>query len=180
MRILALDPATKCGFAFGDSRQKKPIASGTWDLSTRRDESAGMKLIRLRNKLEEFAALQGGLEMIVYETPALHSPYPLALVSHSKLVAAIEVFAHDHKIEYRGTPPSELKKFTTGKGNANKEAMTAAVKSRWNVDVEDDNEADAVALYFMALAQLAGVAVNPLVAETPLLDPPAKKDDSPF
>ena len=48
--ILALDPATHCGWASSVG------ASGCWDLSVRRDESSGMRLIRLRAKLREIHA----------------------------------------------------------------------------------------------------------------------------
>jgi Holliday junction resolvasome RuvABC endonuclease subunit len=46
-----------------------------------------------------------------------------------------------------------LKKFTTGKGNADKAAMLEAVSRRWR-RVDDDNEADATALLYYALAEL--------------------------
>ncbi len=49
MKILALDPATHCGWAHSCG------ASGTFDLSIRRDESSGMRLLRLRSKLEDIA-----------------------------------------------------------------------------------------------------------------------------
>ena len=60
MNILALDPATKCGWAIS------PTIGGTWDLSTRRDESKGMKLIRFRNKLTERFSAEGGRTRILY------------------------------------------------------------------------------------------------------------------
>ena len=41
--------------------------------------------------------------------------------------------------------PAEIKKFATGKGNASKDAMVKAVRG-WGHDVEDDNQADSVAL----------------------------------
>ena len=45
--ILALDVATHCGWAIS-----KEIY-GVWDLTPKRDESKGMKLIRFRSKLLE-------------------------------------------------------------------------------------------------------------------------------
>ena len=46
MRILALDIATKTGFA-------TDMASGVWDLKLKKGESNGMKLIRLNSKVRE-------------------------------------------------------------------------------------------------------------------------------
>lgn len=43
-------------------------------------------------------------------------------------------------------PPTVLKKFATGKGNASKAQMIASVKERWGVEFVNDNLADAYAL----------------------------------
>lgn len=43
-------------------------------------------------------------------------------------------------------PPSTLKLFAAGKGNADKDAVMAAVRERWGYDPGDDNLADAYAL----------------------------------
>jgi crossover junction endodeoxyribonuclease RuvC len=48
--------------------------------------------------------------------------------------------------------PSSLKKFITGKGNAQKDEMMLAIHKRWGVTITDDNEADAYALAHVALA----------------------------
>lgn len=52
-------------------------------------------------------------------------------------------------------PPSTLKKFVTGKGNAEKSLMMLEVYKRWGYSAHDDNDCDAFALYaFGALHQL--------------------------
>ena len=171
MRILALDPATHCGFAYSSN----PTLSGTWDLSTRRDESAGMKLVRLRSKLEEMRKL--GIDLIVFEAARNAMPKMQgALVHQAKLQAVIELFAQDHEINYRGYSPAELKKFATGKGNANKAAMIAAVSKRWG-PTSDDNEADAIALMHLALTEYASVTTTKV---TPAPPPLLNDDELPF
>ena len=57
MNILAIDPATVCGWAHSGA------GSGVWDLSVRADESNGMRLLRLRAKLN--AAREAGLDLVV-------------------------------------------------------------------------------------------------------------------
>jgi crossover junction endodeoxyribonuclease RuvC len=47
--------------------------------------------------------------------------------------------------------PSALKKFATGKGNANKAKVTSALASRFGMEFSTDNEADAFALLQIAL-----------------------------
>lgn len=152
MNILAIDPATKCGWAhsFG--------ISGTWDLSVRRDESAGMRLIRLRGKLKEVASC-AGVEMLVFEAARHASPKMAgALVVQSELQSVIKVWCEDNVIEYRGYSPSEIKKYATGKGNANKAMMVEAAREKWpELIIEDDNQADALWLLDLARQQL-GVA----------------------
>ncbi|MEY3082847.1 MAG: hypothetical protein RJA94_2832, partial [Pseudomonadota bacterium] len=50
-----------------------------------------------------------------------------------------------------------IKRFATGKGNADKQAMIAAVRER-GFESADDNEADAIAILLWALETKGGVA----------------------
>lgn len=146
MRILALDIATKCGFAYLGAAGR---ISGTWDLSTRRDESTGMKLLRLEGKLVEIA--KTGVDLVVFEAARHAAPRMQgALVHQAKLQAIVERFCEHRKIKSRGYSPTEIKSFATGKGNANKDAVRAAVAARFGVTAADDNEADAIALLELA------------------------------
>ena len=43
-------------------------------------------------------------------------------------------------------PPTSLKKFVTGRGNAKKQEMLLEVYKRWGVELRDDNAADAFGL----------------------------------
>jgi Holliday junction resolvasome RuvABC endonuclease subunit len=54
------------------------------------------------------------------------------------------------KIPYRGVPVGTIKRHVTGRGNADKDAVIAAVR-RLGFDPVDDNEADALALLDWAL-----------------------------
>lgn len=151
MKILALDPATQCGWAHSSG----PF--GTWDLSIRRDESAGMRLIRLRGKLRELHAADP-VELLVYEA-ARHSAPKMqgALVVQAMLQSVIVTFCEDLKLSYRGYSPSEIKKWATGKGNASKAMMLEAAAKRWPWKM-DDNAADALFLLSLATHEyVAGV-----------------------
>lgn len=137
MKILALDPATKCGWAHSGG------GSGTWDLSIRRDESGGMRLIRLEGKLVTIHN-SAGIDMVVYEAARNAGPKMQgALVVQAEMQGVIKLWCDSRDIPYRGFSPSEIKKHATGKGNANKAAMVAAAIAKgWNP--KDDNEADAL------------------------------------
>lgn len=49
-------------------------------------------------------------------------------------------------IPYCLVAPSQLKKFATGKGNADKSIVIREVFARWGVSIDDDNAADAYVL----------------------------------
>ena len=150
MRIMALDPATKCGWAYAQTGGI--VASGTWDLSTRRDESTGMKLLRFESKLREVAAM--GVDLFVFEAARHAAPRMQgALLHQAKLQAVIERLGEELHIPYRGYSPSEIKKFATGKGNASKSDVRRAVKERFGHHTADDNESDAVALLHLARSE---------------------------
>lgn len=143
MNILALDPATQCGWAHSSG------ISGTWDLSIRRDESAGMRLIRLQGKLNEILA-GPGIDLVVYEAARHAAPKMQgALVVQAMIQGVLVSWCETNNIEYRGYSPSEIKKHATGKGNANKEQMMTAAKQRFNF-TGDNNEADALWLLDLA------------------------------
>jgi len=135
MNILAIAPATKCGWAVSNQ------IYGCWDLSVRRDESNGMKLLRLRALLEK-THNELDLQLVVYERPAgLHAN---SIIHQAKLIAIIETFCEERNIQYRAYSASEIKKFATGKGNAKKEQMILFAKEKLDYSGDNDNEADAL------------------------------------
>jgi len=138
VKILALDPATSCGWAHSCG------LGGTWDCSIRRDESAGMRLIRLRGKLCEIRD-SAGVDLCVFEAARNAAPKMQgALVVGAMLQAVIMQWCIDNKVEYQGYSPTEIKKFATGKGNAGKDDMFKAAKTKWpSVEFVDNNHVDA-------------------------------------
>lgn len=143
--ILALDPATNCGWAHSTG------PCGTWNLAVRTDESKGMRLLRMRGKLNEIHSTVG-VDILVYEA-ARHAASNRALVVQSEIQGVIKLWCEDMGIEYRGFSPTEIKKHATGKGNASKPQMLSAAKSKWSkLEIPDDNTADA--LWILDLAQL--------------------------
>jgi Holliday junction resolvasome RuvABC endonuclease subunit len=145
MKILALDPATHCGFAHSCG------VSGTWDLSIRRDESSGMRLIRLRGKLNEILTVEG-IDLVVYEA-ARHGAAKMqgALVVQAELQGVIKVWCQDHDVEYRAFSPKEIKRHAVGRGNASKQEMVVAARRKFDDRIFDDDQADA--LWILDLAK---------------------------
>jgi Holliday junction resolvasome RuvABC endonuclease subunit len=143
-RILALDVATHCGFAIDNS------IYGVWNLSPRRDESAGMRLIRFRAKLNEVIASEH-INLVVFERPG--GRHVGAVIVQSELQGQVKVVCEDLKIEYRGYSSQEIKKFGTGKGNSGKPAMIAAAQKKYGYIGNNDNEADALHLLNLAKSE---------------------------
>jgi Holliday junction resolvasome RuvABC endonuclease subunit len=141
-RILALDPATHCGYALSRDLY------GVWDLSTKRDESVGMRLIRLRSKLHEVIESEK-INLVVFERPGGRNQG--ALIVQSELQGQIKVVCEDLCIPYRGYSSGEVKKYATGKGNSGKPLMIAAAREKLGYLGSDDNEADA--LWILELAK---------------------------
>jgi Holliday junction resolvasome RuvABC endonuclease subunit len=135
MKILAIDPASILGWALSNTEY------GIWDLKTRKDESMGMKLIRLKSKLNEIHKLED-LDLIVYERAA--GRHTNSIIHQAKLIGIIEKWCEENSIEYKAYSATEIKKFATGKGNAGKPAMVKAAQDKLGYDGEDDNIADAL------------------------------------
>ena len=148
MKVLALDLATKSGWATNVGRQ-----SGVQTFDVKRGESPGMRFLRCRAWLQEMLDLLGGIDVIVYEQA--HHRGGAATAVCVGLVSTVLTFAAEHGIETMPVHTAELKKFATGRGNAPKAAMIEAAKARgWSS--ADDNEADAELLLEFALQTLNG------------------------
>ena len=145
MNILSIDPASTTGWAMSNE------IYGTWDLKTLKDESIGMKLVRLRSKLNEVHKLSK-LDLIVYERPAGVHKNPI--IHQAKLIAIIETWCDDNGVEYRAYSSKEIKKFATGNGNCGKPAMIKAAKEKLAYVGNDDNETDALWLLNLVKTQL--------------------------
>ena len=156
MRILALDPATRTGWCVMDGSF---IASGTWDLSVRRDESSGMRLIRLRAKLSEIHK-EKNVDLLVFEANRHTIGRRSGATVGAELQGVIKLWAIDNMVQFKGYSPSEIKKHATGKGGCNKNAMMVAAFNKWpDVHVTGpadwpSDEADARWLADLAVQQL--------------------------
>ena len=145
MKILAIDPATACGWAHSSD------CWGTWDLSIRGDESSGMRLIRFAGKLREIHR-DVGIDVIAYEGATVAGSTKGNLNGFKlidRLGAQIQVFAEETGgVECRPYNLSTIKAFA---GCRKKTDMLDAARKRWGPGVEDENQADA--LFLLALVQ---------------------------
>lgn len=146
MTVLALDLGTTTGWAFGN---RGIFLSGAWNLKGGRFEGGGMRFLRFKGFLDDMLK-NGKVSKLVYEEVRRHAGTDAAHV-YGGLQGVVTSWAEENGIPYEAVPVGSIKKFWTGKGNANKEAMVAECKRR-SIDVSDDNEADAVALLHLDMA----------------------------
>lgn len=154
MKILALDMATSTGWAFIDTDDpnasyKSGVLQYREKMGRGRDRTEKPlclveRLLRFRSDLQ--LKLIGNLapNLIVYEQ-AHHRGGPATRSGLGMETVLIMEAAHAGRTSH-GVHSGTLKKFCTGQGKAEKEAMIAFAKFLTQREITDDNEADAICL----------------------------------
>ncbi|MBF0626164.1 MAG: hypothetical protein HQL82_15320 [Magnetococcales bacterium] len=151
--ILALDLGMKTGWALG-SPGGRPFMSGTDEFRPGRFEGGGMAFLRFTRWLDEVRTLvapTGGLKAVCFEEVRAHAGTTAAHV-YGGFLGQLTAWCELHQLPYQGVPVGVIKRHATGKGNASKAEMIAAMRAKGH-NPGDDNEADALALLYWALAQ---------------------------
>lgn len=149
--ILALDLATATGWALRDARGV--VTSGVMTFSLRRGESSGMRLLRFRRWLREMLG-DGKVLLVAYEQPVIHRKRRQLNASVAHNLEGVLLPELEGRVDYVSPTPAEVKKHATGKGNAAKAQMIEAARERWGVEVQDDNEADALCVLAWTLEEI--------------------------
>jgi len=153
MKILALDLATKTGWAFGDTDDDVVrIHSGVQDFSLKRGESRGMRFLHFDRWIYQMLA-ECDPEVVVYETPHHQGGHATEVLLG--LVGLVQKAVAEAKTEHASVHSATLKKFATGSGRASKEEMKIRAIQRFARQVEDDNEADALHIWDWARENIA-------------------------
>ena len=157
--ILALDLGTTTGWAL--RAPATPITHGVISFKTQRFEGGGMRYLRFGRWLAEMKAVvvaPEGIGAVYFEEVRRHLGVDAAHV-YGGLMATLTAWCEQHQIPYLGVPVGTIKRHATGRGNAGKAEVIAAMKAR-GYAVRDDNEADALALLHWALAQEAATVLG--------------------
>ncbi|MBF0093047.1 MAG: hypothetical protein HQL34_00725 [Alphaproteobacteria bacterium] len=151
--ILALDLGTTTGWAMWLA--DRTIVSGTMAFRPGRYEGGGMRYLRFRAWLDEMLRTSPTLAAVYFEEVRRHVGTDAAHI-YGGFLAHLSAWGEQHGIPYQGVPVGTIKRHITGKGNADKQAVIAAVTTRGHAP-SDDNEADAIAILLWAIDSQGGV-----------------------
>jgi len=146
--ILALDLGTCTGWA---SRTQGAVAHGWAKFQPGRYQGGGMRYLLFKRWLNELKGGLGEIQLVYFEEVRRHASTDSAHV-YGGLMATLTAWCEHHNIAYSGVPVGTIKRHATGKGNASKPEIIAAMQAK-GYPVTDDNEADALALLHWALEQ---------------------------
>ena len=152
--LLALDLGTTTGWALRS--RDGLISSGNCSFKPQRFEGGGMRFLRFKRWLSEIKGSADGIDALHFEEVRRHASTDAAHV-YGGFLATLTAWCEHHHIPYQGVPVGTIKKYATGKGNASKDEMIAAMRERGHTPV-DDNEADALAVLHWAITQDGGAA----------------------
>ena len=153
--VLALDLGTTTGWAL--RLADLSVTHGFISFKSQRFEGGGMRYLRFRRWLDEVLATTAGqsdpaaLGAVYFEEVRRHLGVDAAHV-YGGLLATLTAWCEHHQIPYQGVPVGTIKRHVTGKGNASKAEVLAAMRAK-GFATSDDNEADALAVLQWGLSQ---------------------------
>jgi hypothetical protein len=163
-RVLAIDAASISGFTFGATGDEPRFGSRCFTGSNASGEVVARFSRFLRATIERERP-----DVIAYEAPyvptAWRSGPPLNARTVRRLLGLAEIIdaiAWDYRLRCYQATAGEVCSYLTGKSNwggrANKKAATIASARRWGWAVNDDNAADACAVWAYAESIIDPVA----------------------
>ncbi len=149
MYYVGLDISTKTGFSIIEPH---PGCIGGFDLVHVETIKVPDDLKGLRRAAHIAGHILGKLEHLSVELVVVEG-YSFASVERVVLLTEIgtvvRYFLSQEGYEVLVAPPTCVKKFATGKGNADKHKVILEAHKRWDLDLSDDNQCDAAVLAIM-------------------------------
>ena len=115
-----------------------------------------MRYLRFGRWLDETRKIAGGIDVVYFEEVRRHLGTDASHI-YGGFLAGLTAWCEQQGIAYQGVPVGTIKRFATGRGNADKQAMIAAIRER-GFEPADDNEADAIAILLWAIETRGGMA----------------------
>nr|DAI90796.1 MAG TPA: RuvC [Caudoviricetes sp.] len=138
--VAALDIATHTGFYCTKER-------GTWDFTESMRRNNNKQHAAFRNTLIDFIT-RNGIKQIVAEDVSVNNHFTDTRKLSEFRGILFEVCDTLDLPEPAFINPMTVKKFATGDGHAKKYKMMEFCRKRWQIEPGDDNEADAIHIFF--------------------------------
>jgi len=149
--ILGIDPATHTGWCL--MKNGRVYESGMQDFSKRKGESNGATYLRFRKWLKSILS-NYPIKIVIYEYTFSRSQAASEILTN--LRGRIQEECADLSVEFASVPATTLKKWATGKGNADKDQMMARAVAYLGRPPIDDNEADACLIAAYGVEEYGG------------------------
>lgn len=140
MKIIGIDASlTATGIVVLTSGAPEPLPY--WSTVITSKQNGATRLIEIRQQVKAYLH---GADLIVIEDYA----WACKNQAHQmgELGGILRVMFQESGIAWQAVNPSHVKKFTTGKGNADKDLMLLNVFKRWGAEFSTSHEADAYTL----------------------------------
>lgn len=148
VNILALDLGTKLGWAV--RARDGAVWHGTEVFTPRKSWTPGQRWLRARSFVTDLV-VRHQVHAIAYEDVKRHAGTDAAH-AYGAFLCLVQMVADSHRAALMPVGVGTIKKHWTGKGNADKDAMTAQAKVR-GYRPETDNDSDALAILHWAVDQ---------------------------
>jgi Holliday junction resolvasome RuvABC endonuclease subunit len=153
MRILAIDPAARSGWAFGvtTASSQHPVTNlvtGVWLLAARGDDPGG-QLRRFDDELTA-AIARHRPEVIAYELAGHGSHNMLAKAAHNEKCGVIALVASRHGLPSWGFQPNVWKARAIANGRAQKADVIRRLRMFFGIEARSEDEADAIGVLLAA------------------------------
>jgi len=147
LTILTLDLGTTTGFAI---QKDERISSGIKNFKATRFQSSDRRYFNFKRWLQ---SIHDSFKpnVVYYEEVRKHIGVDAAH-AYGGFKAILTEWCQSNRTSYEGVHVGTIKKFITGKGNANKQKVIEAVRKRGRFP-QDDNEADALAIMYYVLEE---------------------------
>ena len=154
MRVLGIDASTKTGLVFMDH-------TDVYASVLRNDHLRGIARISwIRSAFDTYLDSHPEIDCAVIEGYAYANKFTLSTLIEIGINLRLSLY--QRKIPCYICPPTTLKKWATGKGNAKKPEVAAGVLSKWGYSNPSDDVIDAYVLAKIAQEKASGVSVSGL------------------
>ncbi|MBF0461679.1 MAG: hypothetical protein HQL87_09810 [Magnetococcales bacterium] len=146
--LLALDLGAKTGWAL--RMRDGTIMHGARNFKSVNADGAGMVFLRFKRWLDDLAGDRCPAQVWFEDVKRHIGTAPAHAFGGFRAVLAM--WCETNQIPYEGVGVSEVKKHATGRGNASKDMVLAAMREK-GFEPVDDNAADALAVLHLAIAK---------------------------